>query len=140
MIYEVNIPRIEEQLAYFERCLLICEQLNNKPLHDLEAFALARALHIAVECMIDVGTVMIDGFIMRDPGGYQDIVDILEDEQVISPDLALAISKWVKLRGRLVRQYTDVEQDELIAAAKDVATIRLFAQRVQHYLAKELRS
>ena len=29
---------------------------------------------------------MIDGFIMRDPGSYEDIIDILMDERVISEE------------------------------------------------------
>lgn len=140
MLYEVNTKRIEEQLAYLARCLLLCEQLKNRTLHDLEEFAMARSLQIAVECIIDVGSVMIDGFIMRDPGGYQDIIDILEDEQVISPDLASTIRKWVKLRERLVRHYTDVRQEELIIAVKEASHVHSFIQSVHNYLDKELRS
>ena len=34
--------------------------------------------------MMDVGNLMIDGFIMRDPGSYEDIIDILIDEKVIT--------------------------------------------------------
>ena len=37
-----------------------------------------------IESIIDVGNTMIDGFIMRDPGGYEDIIDIMEDEKVIT--------------------------------------------------------
>ena len=76
MYYQVNTQRIKEQLAYLDRCLSISEQMQHQPLSELEEFALARALQIAVECIIDVGSLMIDGFIMRDPGGYLDIIDI----------------------------------------------------------------
>lgn len=34
---------------------------------------------------------MIDGFIMRDPGSYEDIIDILVDERVIPKDTKLPI-------------------------------------------------
>lgn len=138
MYYQVNTKRIEEQLTYLERCFSVIAQLQNKPLSETEEFALARALQIAVECIIDVGSLMIDGFLMRDPGGYRDIVEILEDEQVISPDLAFTIKSWVQLRERLIRHYTDVSQKELIEAAKSVSKIRLFIQSVQNYLEKEL--
>ncbi|GAA3319942.1 hypothetical protein GCM10020331_028930 [Ectobacillus funiculus] len=30
---------------------------------------------------LDVGNAIIDGFIMRDPGSYEDIIDILVDEK-----------------------------------------------------------
>lgn len=138
MLYNVNTKRIEEQLAYLDRCLIICEQLQNKKWGEFEEFALSRSLHIAVECMIDVGSVMIDGFIMRDPGGYEDIIDILEDEQVITADLASIIRHWVKLRERLVRYYTEVNPEELIEAAKDVWKVRSFIESIRQYLEKEL--
>ena len=32
---------------------------------------------------------MIDGFIMRDPGGYEDIIDIMEDEKVITKEMSV---------------------------------------------------
>ena len=35
-----------------------------------------------MESMMDVGNLMIDGFIMRDPGSYEDIIDILVDEKL----------------------------------------------------------
>src|SRR5690606_20238374 len=98
-----------------------------------------RALQIAVECIIDVGSLMIDGFIMRDPGGYLDIIDILEDEQVLSSDLASTLKSWVLLRERLIRYYTEVRQEELLRAVTSVSTVRLFIQSVERYLEKELR-
>lgn len=138
MLYDVNTNRIEDQLDYLDRCLSICNQIKEESLSELQEFALARALHIAVECMIDIGSVMIDGFVMRDPGGYQDIVDILEDEQVITPELALIIKKWVELRERLVRQYTVVDREELLIRMKEAAKIRLFIVSIKDYLTQEL--
>jgi len=142
MYYQVNTKRIEEQLAYLARCLSICEQMQQQaqPISEVEEFALARALQIAVECMIDVGSLMIDGFLMRDPGGYRDIVDILEDEQVISSDLASIVKEWVQLRERLIRHYTDVKQSELMLAVRHVSKVRLFIHSVQNYLERELGS
>lgn len=139
MYYQVNTQRIKEQLAYLDRCLSISEQMQHQPLSELEEFALARALQIAVECIIDVGSLMIDGFIMRDPGGYLDIIDILEDEQVLSSDLASTLKSWVQLRERLIRYYTEVRQEELLRAVTSVSTVRLFIQSVERYLEKELR-
>ena len=45
--------------------------------------ALERIVHLLVECILDTGNDMIDGFIMRDPGSYDDIMDILVDEKVV---------------------------------------------------------
>ena len=46
--------------------------------------ALERMVQISIDSVLDVGNAMIDGFIMRDPGSYEDIIDILLDEKVIT--------------------------------------------------------
>ena len=48
-----------------------------------EKLALERVNYLLIESIIDVGNSMIDGFIMRDPGSYEDIIDILVDEKVM---------------------------------------------------------
>ena len=42
-----------------------------------------RCLHLAVEVVTDVGSCLIDGFIMRDAGSYEDIISIIHEEQVL---------------------------------------------------------
>ena len=42
---------------------------------------------------------MIDGFIMRDPGSYDDIIDILEDEKVIQSEQAIPLKAFISLRS-----------------------------------------
>ena len=46
---------------------------------------------------------MIDGFIMRDPGSYEDIIDILDDEKVITTEMSEGFKKIVSLRKNLNR-------------------------------------
>jgi uncharacterized protein YutE (UPF0331/DUF86 family) len=136
MIYQVNIKRIEEQLAYLEQCINVLKQINQIDT-IADQFALARALHIGVECMIDVGSVMIDGFYMRDPGGYIDIVEILRDEKVVSSDLAEKIIEKVKFRDRLVRYYTEISKEELLKHAHDDYVFAEFIRSVNQYLDQE---
>ena len=44
---------------------------------------------------------MIDGFIMRDPGSYDDIFDILEDEKVITEEMCGSFKNVIQLRKNL---------------------------------------
>ena len=46
-----------------------------------------RITHNTIESFMDVGNLIIDGFIMRDPGSYDDIIDILIDEKVIASEM-----------------------------------------------------
>ena len=56
---------------------------------------------------------MIDGFIMRDPGSYEDIIDIMEDEQVITPEMADPLKQVIGLRKMIVREFTKVDANTI---------------------------
>jgi uncharacterized protein YutE (UPF0331/DUF86 family) len=107
------------------------------PHNDVEKFALMRSFHIGVECVIDIGNTLIDGFIMRDPGGYSDIIDILEDEQVISTILANELKDFVKLREQLVRKYDEVEEKQLQPFIEKASVFQTFIEQVTLFLEKE---
>ncbi|PTM57685.1 DUF86 domain-containing protein [Desmospora activa] len=137
LLYEVDTARIQAQLAYLERCCQVMDQVQDLP-NETAFFAASRAVHIAMECVIDVGSVMIDGFIMRDPGGYEDIIDIMEDERVIPAAGARQLKEWVSLRDRCLRHYTEVSPDELRAVMAEKELFRSFIRWVQQYLEREL--
>ncbi|MBA4602766.1 DUF86 domain-containing protein [Thermoactinomyces mirandus] len=138
MVYDVDVKRIQKQLHHLEQCAEVLKKLEGKSSGLEVRFSLERALHLAVECMIDVGTVMIDGFIMRDPGGYLDIVDILMDERVIDESTGERLKKHVRLRERLIRYYTEVDWEEICSYLTDRDLYERFQSQVRDYLKKEL--
>ena len=140
MLYNVDTERINRQLHYLGQCLSVVEESRGMldKGEPLACFAAARALHIGVECVIDVGSTMIDGFIMRDPGGYSDIIDILEDEQVIPTEEVDRLKKLIRFRDRLMRHYVEVTPEDLRNEAEDVDVFRSFTSWVQEYLRREL--
>ncbi|SFX42197.1 Uncharacterized conserved protein YutE, UPF0331/DUF86 family [Thermoactinomyces sp. DSM 45891] len=137
MLYKLNISRIQEQVAMLRTCHAMASQLQIRNQGMMERFALERAVHLAVECMIDIGNTIIDDFIMRDPGGYLDIVDIMEDEQVIDPSVGSVWKQWILLRDRLVRHYTEVQIDELAAFTEQYQVMIQFDHQVQSFLQAE---
>jgi uncharacterized protein YutE (UPF0331/DUF86 family) len=80
---------------------------------------------------------LIDGFIMRDPGGYLDIVDILEDEQVIDKQLSGKVKEKVTFREKLIRYYDVIETEELRRFSIDIEPYRQFIHAVKSFLEKE---
>ncbi|WP_165873848.1 DUF86 domain-containing protein [Baia soyae] len=137
MLYNLNITRIQEQLEMLRVCYSLASELQVGSKGTMEHFALERAAHLAVECMIDVGNTIIDDFIMRDPGGYLDIVDIMEDEQVIQPSVGSVWKQWILLRDRLVRHYTEVQIDELAIFTGQCQVMIQFDHQVQTFLQAE---
>lgn len=136
-LYQVDTTRIQAQLAYLDRCCRVLDRIDDLT-DEIALFAASRAVHIAMECVIDVGSVMIDGFIMRDPGGYEDIIDILEDERVIPVAGARRLKDWVALRDRCLRHYAEVTPDEMEAVMAEIELFRSFISWVQQFLEQEL--
>nr|WP_285874131.1 DUF86 domain-containing protein [Halalkalibacter oceani] len=109
------------------------------PQNELERLALERVASVLIEAIIDVGNSMIDGFIMRDPGGYTDIIDILEDEKVIGAEQAASLKELIQLRKQLVQEYVSVNIAEVIEVmTKSQAALRDFPKDVRRYLIEEL--
>ncbi len=80
---------------------------------EFEFYALERIAHLIIDCVLDVGNAMIDGFIMRDPGSYEDIIDILMDERVISEEDGQGMKEIILLRKMLTQDYIQMNHDEL---------------------------
>lgn len=135
-MYEVNLKRIHSQADYLITCLQVLREVG-LPSTNIEQFAIMRSLHIGVECIIDIGNTIIDGFIMRDPGGYSDIIDILEDEQVIPTILANKLKDFVKLREQLVRYYDQVEALELEEYINEKKAFKDFLDCVESFINRE---
>ena len=141
VVYDVDTDRIERQLRVLRDCVAVLEETKRRRGEQegdpVLFFAASRALHLASECIIDVGTAMIDGFIMRDPGGYLDIVDILEDERVIPKEGADRIRDLVRFRDRLVRRYDELSPGELEKYWEQAEVLLSFEGWVRDYLRQE---
>ncbi|WP_096190051.1 DUF86 domain-containing protein [Evansella halocellulosilytica] len=137
-MYFVDRKLIEERLQYMEQLIETFSKEKSLESKD-QQFMLERIAHMTIEVMIDVGNQMIDGFIMRDPGSYDDVVDILLDEKVISKDDANSIKQLIPWRKALLQQYTKVDHNRLYQAFhKESVTLLNFPGKVRIYLENEL--
>lgn len=136
-MYFVDRSKIEKTLAYMEE--LLKEIRDNQFNTRIEQLGLERSVHLIIESMMDVGNMMIDGFIMRDPGSYHDIIDIMIDERVIPKEDESSYKKIVDLRQMLVQDYLEIN-DELLAEVikKELPTIEKFKTYIITYLNDEL--
>lgn len=137
-MYFVDRDKIEEILLYLESRIRLFEE-KKEWTTDIEKVALERLLHMVIESILDVGNSMIDGFIMRDPGSYDDIIDILEDEKVITAEMAKSYKRVVALRKNLQQSYTNVSHPELISVFQsELRLLKGFSPNVRKYLENEL--
>ncbi|MBM7554883.1 type VII toxin-antitoxin system HepT family RNase toxin [Thalassobacillus pellis] len=136
-MYFVDRKRMESILLYMEG--MIQEYQNHDYQSFLERLSLERMTHMTIETIIDVGNMMIDGFIMRDPGSYDDIIDILTDEKVIPQEQEEAFKTFIKLRKMLVQDYLEIDHDEIRNLwEQHVEVIEQFPGHVRRYLDEEL--
>ncbi|WP_040224628.1 DUF86 domain-containing protein [Bhargavaea cecembensis] len=138
-MYFIDRNKVEETASHMEHLLNIFEQRQNWSGDPVTELALERIAHNLIESVIDIGNTMIDGFIMRDPGSYEDILDILLDEKVIGQDVEAPLKKLVGLRKMVVREFMNVdgaETERTIAQA--LPSLKRFPGDVRRYLAEEL--
>ncbi|MFC5591330.1 DUF86 domain-containing protein [Sporosarcina soli] len=138
-MYFVDRNQINETLDYMEELLTIYKNGNHWADEEVRSLALERIVHVIIESILDVGNAMIDGFIMRDPGSYEDIIDIMEDERVISTEMAGPLKRVIELRKMIVRDFTKVDAKEINEIIYgEIAFLEEFPDKVRHYLENEL--
>ncbi|WP_216831034.1 DUF86 domain-containing protein [Alkalihalobacterium elongatum] len=137
-MYFVDREKIENTLNHIE---LLLNRYRGQATWEteIEKLALERIGHNLIESIIDVGNAMIDGFIMRDPGSYEDIIDILEDEKVVEPTIAEQLRHVIRFRKPLVQAYVTVDHSQLLNILENnVSAVEAFPGAVRGYLESEL--
>jgi len=139
-LYYVNREQIEKRLLSLPQTIeamrLVAAQWEGTLLQGL---AQERALHLALEAVTDIGSYLIDGFIMRDAGSYEDIIDIIHGETVIDDQLHEVMLRLVRLRRPLVQDYYEWDRKALHPLTMELpVALEHFADRVNRYLLSEL--
>ncbi|CAM4240842.1 uncharacterized protein YutE (UPF0331/DUF86 family) [Paenibacillus endophyticus] len=105
----------------------------------LEGLAQERALHLAIETVTDVGSFLIDGFILRDASSYEDIIEISGEAGAFPADMQSTLIELVQLRKPLVQDYYVWERASLHPLSKTLSTLLPeYKQAVEDYLDREL--
>lgn len=125
--------QIRAHLSVMERQYDVLQAL--KP-HSPEDFqeqpvlraAAERALHIALESLTDIGNIMIDALVMRDAASYEDIFDILTEENVFDQEFAAHFRPVVLFRKKLAHEYMQLNVEDVYhyaqAHADDFPSLR----------------
>ena len=138
-MYFVDRNKIEHALTHMEKLLELYKEEKNWESDLIHLLALSRLTHVVIESMVDVGNTMIDGFIMRDPGSYEDIIDIMDDEKVITPEMSQPLKNVIALRTMIVREFINVDSNSIVNVLNEsIEELTVFPTKVRHYLEHEL--
>lgn len=136
-MYFVDRSKIEQRLNYLDSMLTELKGMKYETLQ--QKLALERIGHVSIEAILDVGNMMIDGFIMRDPGSYEDIIDILLDEKVLPNEDGDPYKQVIGLRKMLVVDYGNVNHQVVYQAfSENMVQLSQFHTNIRKYLDNEL--
>jgi uncharacterized protein YutE (UPF0331/DUF86 family) len=134
---------INIRLKRLEKALQILQQSGNLSYEelvssDLLLSAVERNFQVAIECIFDIGTHIIAEKGFESPDDNADIVRILGDEGVVTPDFADRAKGLAGFRNILVHEYTGIDYNLLYQYLKNrLDDFREFAEYTSNYLEKE---
>lgn len=103
---------------------------------DLQ-WALERGLHLGCEILLDVGNHVLAGAFGRTTETYEQILEALEAEGVITPRLRGALGGLGGFRNVLVHDYLDLDMDRVFAALETAPErLETFAGELHAWLAR----
>lgn len=140
-MYYVDRSQIDRRLAILPELGEAAEMLVREwnPQDRLQRYALERVVHAALETVTDVGSLLIDGFLMRDASSYEDIITILCDEKVFAESLAEPLTRLVSQRKSLVQDFASTDRAVLLSLAKEFPEMfETFAASVRAFIAREI--
>lgn len=107
-VVALRLERLREYLNNLEAVLQFdCNRFVTDPFIHGTA---ERNLHLAIECLLDIGNHIISERNYTKPENYADIFKILTDMKVISPTLASNLEGMAAFRNILVHDYMRLDR------------------------------
>lgn len=98
-------------------------------------WAAERALHIAIECSTDAANDVIDALVMREPGGYTDIIRVIAEEGVVTRAWFEQYESVLVFRDKLVHGYKTLTPEDVKTAVRTYSPLFLpYVEMVKRYL------
>ena len=106
-MYFVDKEKLTQKLNYLRQLTQDYQDHKDNP------YAFERIAQMLSEASVDIGNMIIDAFILRDPGNYKDVIDILALEGVITSETQAAINQTIEVRKQFAHDYITLQHDTL---------------------------
>ncbi|MCE4965329.1 DUF86 domain-containing protein [Staphylococcus chromogenes] len=131
-MYFVNKEKLSRKLTYLKQLTEDYASVKNNH------YAFERVAQMLIESSVDIGNMIIDAFILRDPGNYKDVIDILELEGAISKETKLHLHKTIEVRKQFVHLYDELNMAEVQPLFDEALPYyRQFIEEVIYFLENE---
>ena len=123
----VNFNKIVEKFEMLDRFLQVLRDLSEteqtKFLADSVLIGSMRYyLQVSIECCLDVASHVIASERYRAPKDYADTFKVLEEQEVVSRQLAHKLQQMAKFRNRLVHLYGEIDDQAVYRIAREDLT------------------
>jgi uncharacterized protein YutE (UPF0331/DUF86 family) len=136
------IKEIHSKIKDLEKYVNLLKNYKNCSNEELERNLLLRGaveryLQIALECVLEIGEMIISKEGFRKPEKYREVIEILGEEGVLPKDFAKRFAPAAGFRNILVHHYAEVDLDKLHKhLQKDLKDFDIFVRYVVKYLEK----
>ncbi|WP_192869232.1 DUF86 domain-containing protein [Staphylococcus delphini] len=131
-MYFVDKTQLETKLKYLKQLTEDYETVKSNH------YAFERVAQMLIESSVDIGNMIIDAFILRDPGNYKDVIDILELEGAISKETQHALHQTIDVRRQFVHYYDTLDTAQLVPLFdQTVPFYEQFIEEVLQFLENE---
>jgi len=93
-----------------------------------------RLLHISVECVIDVCSLMVKGLRLGLPSGEEDLFERLERKKIISGRMKEKLKLMRGFRNVLVHRYGEVDDELAFENLKSIEDFKGFSKEITLFL------
>lgn len=130
--------KLDSCRPYYERLLELRPTLVSGKATWVEWAAAERCLHLAIECAIDVGEMLVSWRRLPLPEDNKQVFRTLGDAGVLDRDLAERLAGAAGLRNILVHRYGDIDRERLKQTIlRDLKDLETFAVEVERLVERE---
>lgn len=123
------------RLSKFNEYIADLKAYRHKPLDQFKRdhllhHAAERCLQLAIESVLDMGSHLVAAKGLREPRDYEDVITVLAEERIISPELATRLQGVGKFRNVLVHEYVILDLDQVYQHLSRVEDLEELAKRL----------
>lgn len=134
---------IESKLEMLEEYVAILKGYQHHDVEDLMRDhtlrgAVERYIEVALECMIDIGEMIISKEKLKRPDTYRDVFLLLGEHGILPDDFAKDLAPAAGFRNVLVHMYAKIDIDRLYYYLENnLEDIERFGEYIARYLIKD---
>jgi len=140
---EINERIIANRISKLREYIKTLEDLQRTPLEEFLSsptirYATERCLHLAIECIINIGNHIISALQLRKPEEYWEIATILGENEIVPKEFAEHLARMIRFRNILVHNYVRLDPSKVHAFLQNrLEDFRLFINYIIKFIKSE---